>query len=267
MRIAAIGGKIKEPILGEFITDLPTSDVLIIPTACSTPRSYNSKVPACTRMFTELGLTSAVLHEYDQAPTPTAIEHELGRASLVYVIGGNSPYMLEKMPEHGTDAALRAAVTRGDVALAGTSAGALLPFSRFMSCPAKQPAEEDWQYTYLKGLDIIPAAATAHANQHDKHLHDAIKGTRYDNFSLPKDTAMGFAIENNAALVIDGERAYVGRSAPEADVYLVAKGSVPFAIRDDEQLSAIMKGLYAHHKRDECLPRQVASVTTVGTYL
>ena len=268
MRIAAIGGGNKQPILDQFIADLPNDKAVIIPTACSTRRSFDKKVSATESMLADLGLATHVLHEFEEKPTQTAIEHELGRASIAYVIGGNSPHMLETMALHSTDLALTRAVRNGGISRAGTSAGALLPFARFMSCPAKQPQDEVWNYEYLQGLSLIPASATAHANKHDEHKTGAIVGTRYDNFALPESTSIGFAIENDAALVIDGERSYVGRATPEANVHLISRGGVPFAIRDNDLLSAVVRNLYTKRTvTDGWLLPKTAAVPCSGEFL
>lgn len=67
------------------------------------------------------------MHNYGETPTRTKIQYELGLTSLIYTIGGNSPYMLKTMRKHGTDGLLRQTIAKGTVH-ADVSAGALLPF-------------------------------------------------------------------------------------------------------------------------------------------
>lgn len=254
MRIAAIGGGDKQPILGNFISELDKANAIIIPTACSTEASYNRKVPTCQDSLGALGLHTTVLHKFGETPTLTAIEQEFGNADLAFVIGGNSPYMLKTMAAHGTDKVLAEAVRKG-LSLAGVSAGALLPFADFMSCPAKKPAEEMWEYEYLKGAGLIQAVATAHANQTDKHPDPHHRGTRLSFFrqtQFGEQTApVGFAIDNGAALVIDSQRdtnqVYVGRSAAESTVHVlqsdIAGAFHEVATQDDSWLTELVTPL------------------------
>lgn len=245
MHIVAIGGGNKEPILKPIVDNLESPDMVIIPTACSTQKSYDRKVAVSKQWCGDFGLRATVLHEYEEKPSPDKVAELLGKASIAYVIGGNTPYMLGKLPEHQTDLAITAAVSRG-MWLTGTSAGALLPFEAGLSCPAKKPAEEDWDYTYVRGLSIIPAAVTAHANQVDAHPYRNDGQTRFEHFrqTLPQDQSVGFGIENNAALVIDGDRTYVSRSDASASIHLAfPDGHVAENIRDDEYLSEMVMTL------------------------
>ncbi|MGF7229496.1 MAG: Type 1 glutamine amidotransferase-like domain-containing protein [Candidatus Saccharibacteria bacterium] len=246
MRIAAIGGGDRRPVLEPIIAQLETPQAVIIPTACSTETSYNKKVPACAASLGELGLQTAVLHEYGEQPSADKIAELLGSASLAYVIGGNTPYLLKNLALQGSNQALIEFAER-DGWLTGLSAGALLPFARGMSCPAAKPAETPWEYEYVHGLGVIPAAVTAHANQIDPHPSRQEQATRMDYFerTLPADTPIGFALENNAALVIDGSRAHVARALPEAALHVVRYGETLTDLRDDEQLSAIVNQLFA----------------------
>lgn len=245
MHIVAIGGGNKEPILAPIINRIETPDMVIIPTACSTEKSYDRKVAVSQKWCGEFGLKTSVLHEFGEKPSADKVAELLGRASIAYVIGGNTPYMLEKLPEHETDLAITSAVHRG-MWLTGTSAGALLPFESGLSCPAKKPAEEDWDYTYVSTLGIVPGAVTAHANQVDPHPHRTNGATRFEHFAqtLPLDQSVGFGIDNHAALVIDGDRTYVSRSDPQAAVHLAFPNGETIMNIHDDQLDEIINSLH-----------------------
>lgn len=225
MHIVAIGGGDKTPIMRAVTDDLTHPDVLIVPTACSTEKSYERKVSAIQDFFDSFGMPYVVLHEFNEQPTQTKLDHEFGQAALAYVIGGNTPHLLETSRMHGTDIALRQHVSNG-LTLAGTSAGALLPFALLHSNPAKKPAEEIWDYTFYEGLGIVPAAVAVHADQYDMTPQGLRNESRLEHFAahLPQGT-IGYAIENNAALEIRGDTHRVLRSEPNANVYVTINGS------------------------------------------
>ncbi len=228
MKIVAIGGGEKTPAVKHAL-DLSGAEqphVLLNPSAASTQSSYDKKVAMLTESFKELGTNVSVLHEYDASPSQDRIAHELGRASLVYTIGGNSPYMLRTMATHGTDTALIRAIEDGLVH-AGTSAGALLPFELAHSNISPTPAEEEWEFAYLKTLGLIPGVATAHADQHDPTPSGLHEKSRYEALlsNFPDSVDLGYAIENNAAIAFNDGRSRVIKSKPQAQAYLIHRDS------------------------------------------
>lgn len=222
MEIVAIGGGNKTPAIKEALnrTGEGKPSVLLIPSACSTPASYERKVPGLQDYFRELGTNVAVLHEYGRRPTGIRIEHELGNASLIYTIGGNSPYMFRTMREHGTDIAIENAIKQGRIH-AGVSAGALLPFELAHSCVAARPAETDWDYEILAGLGLIRGIATAHANQHDPTPSGIRPDSRLEALAqnFPKSLSRGYAIDNGAAMLFSSTEPAVIFSDSDARVH------------------------------------------------
>lgn len=244
MKIAAIGGGDKQPILQPITDSLDNPDILIIPSACSTPASYLRKVPACVEYFTKGGLRAEVLHDFQDTPSRSKVEDSIGGAALIYVIGGNTPHLLETTAAHGTDVAVTDAVISGKTWLAGTSAGALWPFALGQSCPVARPAEVAWDYTYLKGLGLIDAAFGAHANKIDPHLteSDRLSRVEYLAQSLPHEAAIAFAAENDAALVIRDSEAYVARATPQAQLHVIEQNPEGSTHRplDDTELTSLL---------------------------
>lgn len=224
MNIIAIGGGDKTPAIRHALDHLSVdkAPVLLVPTACSTPASYERKIPAAKAFFEELGVEAQVLHEYGEKPSLTKVQHEIGNAGLIYTIGGNSPYMLEKLREHGSDVELRSAIMNGKMH-AGTSAGALLPFEQLHSNIAKKPTEEEWDFKILNGLGVIRAVATAHADQHDPTPRGVREDSRLEHLTthMPAGATLGFGIENGAALVIDDVEARVLRAKETANVHVI----------------------------------------------
>ncbi len=221
MRIAAIGGD-KAPAIKTLSQSMDNANVLVIPSACSTPKSYDRKVAACVAFFESQNMQPTVLHALNETPSKTKIDHEIGSTGLIYTIGGNTPVMLQNMAEHGTDAAIREAVLQG-TPHAGVSAGALLPFRGMHSCIAKKPAEEDWEYTLFEGLDLLHATATAHADQHDPTPFGIREDTRLEHLSahFPHNTDLGVGIDNGASLIIQDNESFVVSAVADARVHVL----------------------------------------------
>jgi peptidase E len=238
MNIIAIGGGDKKPAVqrGLDLSD-GCSRVLIVPTAASTEGAFDRKVPAALEFFEELGAAPAILHRFEETPTKTQIEHEIGRAGLIYTIGGNTPNMLKTMSEHRSDHAIEQAIRAGKVH-AGTSAGALLPFKILHSNVAKHPSKEEWDFAYLNGLGIIDAAATAHADQHDPTPYGLRPDSRLEALmaTFPESAQIGFGIENGAAAIF-GERPEIIQARPDAVVHLIGRDATSQVVRRDAEAS------------------------------
>ncbi len=226
MNIVAIGGGERTPHVQKAL-DLTGEEkprALIIPSAASTQSSFDKKVGIYSQAFNDLGVSADVLHEYGETPSKDEIADKIGKASLLYTFGGNSPYMIRTLAEHGTGKAIYDAVRNGKVH-AGLSAGALLPFRLALSNPVGNPAEVDWEYEYLEpGINLIDAAVTAHADQHDPRLGEVREDSRMDAFvrTFPHAAHKGFAISNNASAIF-GDNAEVFTTKPEAFVQFIER--------------------------------------------
>lgn len=234
MKIVAIGGGEKTPAVTHALelTGAEKPHVLINPSSASTQASYDRKVPMITQYFEELGASTSVLHEYGVDPSAERLAHELGRTSMIYTLGGNSPYMLRTMQRHGSDVAIAHAMHRGLVH-AGTSAGALLPFELAHSNVAKRPAEEEWDYAYLETLGVLPGVATAHADQHDPTPHGLRDQSRLEALAatFPQAVDLGYAIDNHAAIAFTSDNApQVIRSHPEAQARILRRSATDDSI-------------------------------------
>lgn len=226
MKIVAIGGGEKTAAITHALelTGAEHPTVLLNPSAASTERSYDKKVAALSTYFGELGVRAAVLHEFGQNPSQDRIQHELGRASLLYTIGGNTPHMIKTMRLHGSDRIIDEAIRHDKIVHAGTSAGALLPFELAFSNVSAQPSKEQWEYEYLKTLGILPGVATAHANQHDPTPLGPRPDTRLEAMiaTFPEVTT-GYAIDNGAAAVFNDSELYPIHSQKDAHVRVLKR--------------------------------------------
>lgn len=234
MNIVAIGGGERTPHVKAAL-DLTGDTIpkaLIVPTAASTEASFDKKVALYKKTFDTLGVESEVLHEFGETPSETSVAQKIGEASLLYTFGGNSPYMIRTMAEHGTDTAIRSAILSGKVH-AGLSAGALLPFRLALSNPTSKPSEEEWDFEIIKpGISIIDAIATAHADVHDPTPSGPREESRLDALlrQFPADAAKGFAISNNASATF-GDTPSTLLAKPEAYVKYITRNEsgTPYA--------------------------------------
>lgn len=226
MKIIAHGGGERSASI-KFALDVSGAEkpqVLLVPSSSKTLDKFELRVGKITSSFGEFGVRAYLLHEFDEDPSTDKIANEIGRADLLYTIGGNSPHMLSTMHRHGSDTAVRQAILDGKVH-AGTSAGALLPFELGHSNPSANDTEEHWDYEYLQMLGLIPGVVTAHANMHDNTPDGPRTDTRMDALlkTFPAEATIGYAIENNAALAfIDGGMKVI-RSRDTANVYVIGR--------------------------------------------
>lgn len=226
MNIVAIGGGDRTPAIkrGLELAGDP-SRALLVPSAASTLKAFERKVLGATNFFNSLGVEVDLLHDFEEAPTRTRLEHEIGRAALIYTIGGNTPYLIKKLQEHGSDKLLKRAIKQEGVVHAGTSAGALLPFRVAHSNISARPSEENWDFEYLQSpVGVIDAVATAHANQHDPTPGGPRPDTRLEALisSFPADITHGFAIDNGAAAIF-GDNPQLIRANPDSNVHYVTR--------------------------------------------
>lgn len=253
MRIVAVGGGDKTAAIKAALQDTENTRTLIIPSACSTERSYNTKVPKIVKFFRDLGIACTVLHELQETPSQTKIAEEFGQAGLLYVIGGHTPTLLSRLTEHGTGQAIIQAVVHDNKIIAGVSAGALAPFQVIHSNPSKKPGEERWDFVYLDGLSMLGAVATAHANQHDQTPAGPRPDTRMEHLlaNFPADrVSTGIALDNHAALIVNGDNSFVVLSEEgkrsRANVHVLASEGdriIATPVEDSTHITAVINDI------------------------
>lgn len=225
MNILSIGGGDRTKPVMQALETLPSParDVLLIPSSCSTQGAYDRKVASAREFFHELGLGVRVLHAFNTAPTKTQLEHEIGCSAVLYGIGGNTPYMLDTMSKQQTDSMVTQSIQNGALYM-GTSAGAMLPFRTMHSNVSARPASEEWEYSFLTGLGIIPAVAAVHADKHDQTPGGLRAESRLESLvsNFPANEKMGIAIGNDAAVQF-GVNPSVILSKPLAKVHLLTR--------------------------------------------
>ena len=142
---------------------------------------------------------------------------------MIFTIAGNLPHLLKTISDHDMADHYRQAAVNGRM-LAGTSAGALLPFAIAHSNRSnKKDGPSD--FALVPALGIVPAAACVHADVIDptsqlsrlEDFEDRLAGRNETG-----DSTLGLAIENNASLTVVGGIAKIIRSNTlDPSVYIV----------------------------------------------
>ena len=178
-------GLIKKPI-GEI-------SVLFIPTA-SRAKEELAYVNASRQELLDLGVDHLTTLNLDHKLT----EEEVLSTDVIYVCGGNTFYLLQKFRESGFDQLLK----QFDGLYIGVSAGSIVVGPNVeVAAPWD---ENDVKLTDTTGLRLVNFAVVPHYQRKDKAtVEELINRTDYEILELT---------DNQAALVISGERKIIGRS-------------------------------------------------------
>ncbi len=234
MKIVATGrGQLtpnEEPI-SRFSLDFTGQEnpsVLLIPTARPRPELMAKSIEMATDHFGSLGVNATPLYEtFDTPPTLTQMEHEVSRASMIFGFAGDTETMIRLWRGWGlADFLIKAAYD--ETVMAGGSAGAIAWFEKGHSDSESYQMLPGmpWQYKWVDALGIYQAIVCPHYDIYTD-------GGEPRRESLRKFISTGgdpellpiYGIENNAALVIDGETVGSKHSVTEGHVYEIDRAS------------------------------------------
>lgn len=205
--IVAIGGCALEPSSPDFplfrylvnLTGKPRPEVCFIPTASGENRDY---IIGFYQVFGGLGC--GVRHLTFFNPPTADLRSFLQECDLIFVGGGNTRSMLALWREWGVDVILREAWERGSV-LAGVSAGAICWFAEGITDSVPGPL------TLMPCLGFLSGSACPHFDG-EPERRPTFRRMLAEGVIQP-----GYAIDDHAALVFDGERlARVVATTPKA---------------------------------------------------
>lgn len=181
---AAFLGLIKKPI-GEI-------SVLFIPTA-SRAKEELAYVNASRQELLDLGIGQLSTLNLDHKLT----EEEVQNVDVIYVCGGNTFYLLQKIRESGFDQLLK----HFDGLYIGVSAGSIVVGPNIeVAAPWD---ENDVKLSDTTGLRLVNFAVVPHYQRKDKTIvEELINRADYEILGLT---------DNQAALVISGERKIIGQ--------------------------------------------------------
>jgi hypothetical protein len=98
MRIVAVGGGDKTAAIKAALQDTENTRTLIIPSACSTERSYNTKVPKIVKFFRDLGIACTVLHELQETPLRPKSPKSSDRPDFCMLLAATHPPCCQGLP-------------------------------------------------------------------------------------------------------------------------------------------------------------------------
>jgi len=241
MNIVSIGGGEKDKAMRHALSVANNQNVLLVPSACSTEASYNKKVGLLVAYFQRFSIPDVqILHGYNETPSHSQIEDLVHSSGLAYVIGGNTPYMLDTIKSHGSDRQI-AEATKNGMVLSGTSAGAILPFHHGQVNPAKHPEAEAWDFEYVDGLGLIDATIGVHADKKDAVINGHREKTRgeylEESFAVIDDTAI--AVDEGAAVSVTDTGLHVITAHPKAKVRILQNDETPLLLGDNDTYEGI----------------------------
>ena len=191
--------------------------------------------------FAALGHPTSMLNLSDLALVPPAAQRaaKIAAADIIVVSGGNTLFAVTRWRRLGVDVLLRQAMERGAV-LCGGSAGAIIWFdgghsdsldpstvqrtraptevhtavnpletATLQSIAALPEAEralykKEWEYCRVAGLGFLPFFMCPH---HDRaQSNGQARATSFDAMLGVNGAEVGLGVDNNAAVVVDGDR-------------------------------------------------------------
>lgn len=177
-------------------------EVLFLPTASGDDPAYRASFREVYEG--ELGCRYRELLLCRDPPSVQQIRTRILMADILYIGGGNTLMMMNRLRKLGVDQVLREAADSGKV-LCGTSAGALCWF-RFGHSDSRRYRAGDraWDYIRVRGLGFIPATGCP-------HYHEEGREGSFERM-LNRFPGWGIALDNGAALHIRGNQYRILRS-------------------------------------------------------
>jgi len=131
----------------------------------------------------------------------------LEEADLLFVLGGDTRYLLQMIRERELTPVFEEAFQQG-VIFSGSSAGAIWIAEKSMSDSQEYHTPDDWDYISLDGLGIMPAM-NVHDNQGVRSglTSGLTRAAAFDQMMLSMDIDNAICIDEFAAVVAEGDKA------------------------------------------------------------
>jgi len=156
-----------------------------------------------------------VLELIKKKPLVEEIKKKIFSADIIYVGGGNTARMLQIWKKYSVDKFLIEAYKNGTI-LSGLSAGAICWFKYGLSDSKKfTNKKNNFAFMRISGLGIISCMASPH-HIREKKERDAGLATL-----IRKTSGVGLAIDDNAALMVQGNKYKVLTSRPNVGIVKV----------------------------------------------
>ena len=168
--------------------------LLFISIASSHPEEYFNGIK---KVYEELGCTVTHLNINK---TYEELEKDILSSDIIYIGGGNTKFLIDKLKDTKIDKILIEAYKQG-IVCAGLSAGSYCWFK--------------YNYDLIEGMNVINAVNCVHYDQKDKisknKLYDAVK----------EKNIIGYAIDNQVALEFIDDDINVIKSNPSRNAYKI----------------------------------------------
>jgi len=178
---------------GKTFTELK---VAFIPTAADT---YEDKwfVIKDRKQLTDLGMS--VMDVNINGKTPQEVSTALGGCDIIFVAGGNTFYLLQKIRESGADQVIKDLVERGVIYI-GSSAGSVVVGPSLKPIKTSDDPSQAPQLKSFEGLGFVDFVILPHSGK-EKYLskHNALVEEYKDRYKLILIT------DEQAIAVEDGE--------------------------------------------------------------
>lgn len=170
-------------------TGVKAPKALFIPTASHESQEY---IRSFEKIYgDELGCTTDSLLLIEGNTPRKVARRKILNADLIYVGGGNTKLMMQYWKMYRVDEALKDAYMEGTI-LAGLSAGSICWFESGHSDSMSFESKGSWNYTRVKGINLIPAIHCPHYNEDNRV--EAFKKM------ISSQDLLGIAIDNNCAI-------------------------------------------------------------------
>ncbi|MFB6174807.1 MAG: Type 1 glutamine amidotransferase-like domain-containing protein [Candidatus Nanohalobium sp.] len=230
--IIAIGGgsidsgetlPIDREIVEEAGKDNPKA--LFLPTASEDSSGY---IEAFHKTYEDrLGCEVDVLELTKKNYTEEKIREKINEADFVYVGGGNTKGMIEIWREKKVDKYLKQAYENGSV-MSGLSAGAICWFEYGHSDSESYEKENNsgWNFIQVEGLNIVENVLFC------PHYHQENREASFEEMLRDNPGLTGLAIDNNAAVKVEGDKLEILKSRDEGTAYIAEVVDGEFKLRE-----------------------------------
>ena len=159
-----IDEKLKNEFKGLFNKSMEDLKMLYIPLAADVEEGNKSWVNKEFETILNLGITKENILEYRMN-----YELDINDFDLIYMLGGNTYYLLSEIRKSGFDKKIEEALNRG-VVYVGSSAGSII-----MGNTIETSRDENKYIEDLTGLKYLNGIIIPHANKRKEYIDEQIK--------------------------------------------------------------------------------------------
>ncbi len=167
---------------------------LFISIASSHPEEYFEGIK---KVYSSLG---CIVTHLDFNQTCETLNKEILGTDIIYIGGGNTKYLINKLKETGLDKLLIKAYNNG-IVCSGLSAGSYCWFK--------------YNYDLIMGMNVIDAVNCVHYDQKDNIAKEKLYNV------VKEKNIVGYAIDNCVALEFIDDEIKVIKSKPERNAYKI----------------------------------------------